>query len=361
MLSSIKPEQHANARPGVLDILGHVERGKLWLLPRMVFERFPVESETFALLACFGGRGRLRYIFFVEAAARFVAQPFAIEHLLEKIRKCVGLALSPTILDPCHVADYMPQNIQPNQIDGPKRRRLRPADRLPGKRVYLLNAQVHLLHQAHGVHYRKCTNTIGDEIWRVFGNDNAFAQPHVSEPRDRVEQRAVSFRCRNNLQQPHISRWIEKMRAKPRPLEIIGKSFRNLCNGQAARVRGDDRARLTHSLYFLQQSTLDLKVLDHGFNDPIHLGDLLKIVFKISDCYQSRKRWLEKRRRLRLLCSLKPSSSDFVPRRTIRVGRNDIEQVAWHASISEMRRDTGTHGPGAKNCNFIYALHEKPF
>ena len=176
----------------------------------------------------------------------------------------------------------MPQNVQPDQINSPESRRLGPAHRLPGERVHIFNAQVHLLHQPHHVQHGESTNAISDEVRRVLGKHDAFAQLHIGKMHNRIQRDAVGFYRRNNFQQPHIARRIKKMRAKPRPPEIVRKAFSNFPHRQPASVGGDDRSRPSYRFHFLQQTSLDLEILHHRLDDPVHLPQAFQIVVKVA-------------------------------------------------------------------------------
>ncbi len=79
--AGVQAKQHAQPRAGVFDVLRHIERGELWLLARTIFQRLPVEREAFVFFAFAAP------YFFVEAALRFIAKPFAVQHLSVKIGK----------------------------------------------------------------------------------------------------------------------------------------------------------------------------------------------------------------------------------------------------------------------------------
>ena len=180
--------------------------------------------------------------------------------------------------------------------------------------------------------------------------------------RNRPDQLRVRFRCRNQLQQPHIARRIEKVRAKPRPPEVVRESLRNLRHRKSARVRGNNRPRLADRLHLPQQRPLDLQVLNHRLNDPVHVGQPLKIVLKISHRDQPRERGVEKCGRFRFTRSLKSSRSNLVPRSAAgicrQVRRNDIQQQRRHSRVSEMRRNPRPHRACAQHSNLVNTFHQ---
>ena len=317
----------------------------------MVFERLPVESEALVFFAV------AALDFLVEAAFGLVAQPFLARasggRSREGADRCARRGRSR------HVADDVAENVEADEIDGAEGRGARPAHGLSGERVDFFDGEVHLLHQAHDVEHGKCADAIADEVGRVFGEDDAFAQAHVAEVRDGVDQSAVGFGRWDQFEQAHVARRIEEVRAEPGAAEVVGESFGDFADGQAAGVGGDDGAGLADGFDLLQQRALDVEVLDDGFDDPVDVGQFLQVVVEIADGDEARERWFEERGGLRFLGGVESGGGDFVARRAVGVGRDDIEQVAGNSGIGEMRGDAGAHGSGAEDSDFINAFHDQ--
>src|SRR5581483_1711414 len=70
-------------------------------------------------------------------------------HLLEEFRQPQVRALVPHIAD--QVSNYVSQDVEADEIDGAKGRRLGPSHRRSGERIDLFDGEIHLLHQAHYV------------------------------------------------------------------------------------------------------------------------------------------------------------------------------------------------------------------
>ena len=108
---------------GVLDVLGHFERGNLgfrrgWY--SSVFQSRARRSSSLPLRALH---------FLVEATFGFVAQPLAVEHLAEEIGQLQIAALVVDVLR--HVTDDVPKDVEADQVDGAESCGLGPADGLP--------------------------------------------------------------------------------------------------------------------------------------------------------------------------------------------------------------------------------------
>ena len=260
-----------------------------------------------------------------------------------------------------HVADDVAEDVQSHQINSAEGCGLRPADGLSGERVDLFDAQVHLLHEAHHVQHRKSTDAVGDEVGSVFGKDDAFAEANVAEVRDEIDQRGVGLRGGNEFKQAHVARRVEEVGAEPGAAEIVGEAFGNFADRQAAGVGGDDGAALADGFDFAQQGTLQVEVLDDGFDDPVDFGELLQIIVKVSDGDEAGKRGIHECGGLGFFCGVETRSGDFVACRWGRGGwdicGNDIEQIAGNAGVGEVGGDAGAHGSGAEDGYFINALH----
>ena len=104
---------------------------------------------------------------------------------------------------------------------------------------------------------------------------------------------------------------------------------------------------------------LDLQVFDDGLDDPVNLGELLQIVFKVADGDQARQRRLEEGGGLRLHRGFQPGGGDAVARRTVGIGWNDVEQIGRNTGVGQVRGDAGAHGARAQDGDFLNpSVHE---
>ena len=347
--AAIEAEEGAKARARVFDGFRHVERGEFWLLAGMVFEHLPVESEALVFFAV----GALRLL--VEAAFGFVAQPLFLQHLAEELGEAQITAFVVDIGG--HVADDVAEDVEADQIDGAEGGGLGPSHGLSGEGVDFFDGQSHFLHEADDVQHGEGADAVADEVGSVFGDDDALAETHVAEVSDGVDGGAVGLGRRDDFQQAHVARRVEEVRAKPGPAEVVGESFGNFADGEAAGVGGDDGARLADGFYFSQEGALQVEVFDDGLDDPVDVGEFLQVVFEIADGDESGERRFHEGGGLGFLGGVESGGGDFVAGGAIGVGRDDIEQVAGNAGVGEMRGDAGAHGSGAEDSDFIDALH----
>ena len=71
------------------------------------------------------------------------------DHFAEEIGQPQIAALVFHILG--HVADYVAQDVEADQVNGAERGRLRPSHGLSSKSVYFFDGQIHFLHQPHDI------------------------------------------------------------------------------------------------------------------------------------------------------------------------------------------------------------------
>ena len=109
----------------------------------------------------------------------------------------------------------------------------------------------------------------------------------------------------------------------------------------------------------LQQRPLDLEILDHRFDDPVHFASL-RSSSKLPTVTSRASHGSKKAAGLDFFAASSPAAAILFRVRAIRSRRNDIEQIAGHSGIGKMRGDACAHGSGAKNSNFVDAFHRLP-
>ncbi len=332
----------------------------------MVFEGLPIERQT---LFAFGAA-----LLLVEARAGFVAQQLALDHLRVEGRKFEIATLIEQLdiaasrsgerrREPLGILHHMAQNIQSYHVDGAEGGRLREADGSSGQRVHVLNGEVELLHQADDVDHAKSANAVGDEVRRVLRVNDALAETDACKLRDRLNRLRIALWSRNDLQQAHIARRIEKMGTKPVAAEIVTEALGNGVHGKAAGIAGNDGSGLADSLDLAQQSALEIKVFHHGFDDPVAVGQQVEIVFEISGGDQARQSRLHEGCRLGFARRLQPCFGNAVASRcrgaSLGVWWNNIQQVRTHPGIGQVRGDAGTHRSRAEDGDFLDSFQHR--
>ena len=130
------------------------------------------------------------------------------------------------------------------------------------------------------MHHREEEDAVGDEVRTVLSFDDDLAQTAVAEVGHELRNRLIRVRGGDELQQPHVPRRIEEVRAEPVFAEIGREAFGELGNRQPGGVRADERAGPANAVDLFEQGALGLELLDDGFDDPIRVGQPLQVVFK---------------------------------------------------------------------------------
>ena len=164
-----------------------------------------------------------------------------------------------------------------------------------------------------------------------------------------------------DLQQAHVARRIEEVRAEPGAAEVVGEAFDDFRDRQTAGVRGDDGAGLANLFDLAQQAALDLEVFDDGFDDPVDIGELVEIVFEVADGDQARERWLEEGGGLGLHRGFETGGGDAIARGAVGVGRHDVEQIRRNTGVGQVCGDAGAHGARAQNGDSLNPLQHEMF
>src|SRR6476620_12517486 len=104
------------------------------------------------------------------------------------------------------------KDVEPREVERPKRRALRPAGRRPRDRVDFLDAEFagreHLERAARAEH----AEPVRDESRRVVGTNHAFAEAMIEELRDQRRDAGAGPGCRDHFDEAEVARWIEEVR-----------------------------------------------------------------------------------------------------------------------------------------------------
>ena len=99
---------------------------------------------------------------------------------------------------------------------------------------------------------------------------------------------------------------------------------------------------------------LDVEVFDHGFDDPVNLGQLRQVVFEVPDRDQAfASDGLKKAAGFDFTAASRPAAAMRLRAGPIGVGRNDVEQVRGNTGIGQVRGDAGSHGARAQDGDFL--------
>ncbi len=152
--------------------------------------------------------------FLVEALAGFVAEPAALEHLVEDRRK---LAASDALRK---VGGDVGENVDANQIGEAESSGARPADGRAGERVDFFDGQSLLEHQIGGVEHDRDADAVGDEVGRVVREDDLLAEMRSANAEKAATACGIGFGSGDDFEQAHVARRIEEVRAEEAAAQV---------------------------------------------------------------------------------------------------------------------------------------------
>src|SRR5437016_2980793 len=103
------------------------------------------------------------------------------------------------------------KSINSDNVQSSKGSTLRSPYGRAGKLINLINAISTLEHNLDNKLQTESTNSIGNEVWSIFGHDCSLPQSLINNLPNGLKYRRQSVFCRNKFQEFHIARRIEKM------------------------------------------------------------------------------------------------------------------------------------------------------
>ncbi len=154
---------------------------------------------------------------------------------------------------------------------------------------YSGNALIESLHTAQesfGFLDEKTMQFIGGSLnvplSRVFGVDNALADILFDPGRQRSHQVCIGEIVRNDFQQIHVARWVEKVRAKKAALVFFRKLFNDLLQQNTRCIGSDGNTGTMVFLNAMVDAFLYVKLLDHHFDNPVGVSHYRHVIFKVA-------------------------------------------------------------------------------
>ncbi len=346
-------QQRAQSLAGVFDRARRIDRSETRFLFGAVLHRLRIESENFALAAFFQA--------LIKSAPGFFAEPAALQQFFDDGRQLEHFArfIAGNIF--VKIANNVSENIDANNIRGSERGGFRPADSGTGTRVHFFDGHAKFGHHAQRVEHGKSADAIGNKIWRVFRDHDAFAERAIAKFAERLQNFRRGGFAGNQFHQFHVARRIEKVRAQPVAAEIFAAAFFDAVDRQAGSIRGNDCAgRAMNSIRerserLISKFSATASTIQSAFAHQSRLSSKFPVMIRCA------RAGSEKCRGPRFQRGFEPSArdaiADFGTRerqasrffRGVQFGGNDIEQKSFHAGVREMRGDSRAHRACAEN------------
>ena len=115
--------------------------------------------------------------------------------------------------------------------------------------------------------HAKNADPVGDKVRGIDCAHHPFAERGREKGFELIEQIRPRGRCRDQLCQMHVARWIKKMHTTKTGLKRIAQSLRQSRDRQARGVGRKDRVRRNSGRYFFVERMLPVHALGDGLND----------------------------------------------------------------------------------------------
>ena len=296
-------EQRLDSLGRVFDAARGVECGQAGRLLRPIRQRGRVQRQDLAL----AGR---RFLPFVKPLTAFLPDPAFVEQLLDERRQTefgAGGVIGKPVAE---VPQDMAEDVDAGDVHRAERRALGAAQRGTGHRIDLFDRVLAGFERTENLNHSVQADMVRDEIRRVLGDDDAFAEPPIGEARDAGHHIRLGVDGRDDLEEPQISWWVEEVGADPMTTEVGRAAFAEGRNGNPRRVRADDRAGPPCGVDALEQRPLHLELFNDRFDDPVDAPDAIEIAIQPADGNQCGGVGREERIRLERAGALESRARD---------------------------------------------------
>ena len=192
----------------------------------------------------------------------------------------------------------------------------------------------------HCCQHRENADAVGDEVGRVLGADDALAQRRRQEGLELIEEQRLGGVLRDQLDQMHVARGIEKMdTAEPRP-QVSRAGLRQRVDRQAGGVAREDRLRADMRRDLLVKRLFPIHALGYRLDHEVASGEQREMLVVVCRRDAGGAVLCRQRRGLELLQVLDRFLRDAV--RIALLGRK-IEQQRRNAGVGEVRGDLRAH------------------
>ncbi len=133
----------------------------------------------------------------------------------------------------------MRERVEADDVGGAEGRAPGAADQGAGQRIDGIETDIELLRVVDGRQHREHADAVGDEVGRVLGADHALAERGDEKFFEIVENAGIGFAARDQLDQMHVARRIEKMHAAKAVPQFRGKRLRQRVDRKSRSIAGE--------------------------------------------------------------------------------------------------------------------------
>ncbi len=290
----------------------------------------------------------------IKPRARLLPERAFVDQGFQHRRRCEVLGKR---IDRCrqrvlHRLDHVRHRVEADDVRSAERRALGAAELGPGQVVDDVVGEAIFLRFLDRRQHAKDAHPVGDEVRRVFRAHDALAERRCQKRFQIVKDFRPRRGRRNQFDQMHVTRRIEKMDAAEARLQSLIHRLGKLCDRQARRVGRKDRVVGNERRDFAVQIVFPIHPLGDRFDDHIAAAQQLQIFFVVRWLDVDRIVLVAERRRIQLFQVLYRAQHDSIFTWAFGVGQ--IEQHHRHFRVHAVRSDLRSHHASAQHCNFSY-------
>ncbi len=243
------------------------------------------------------------------------------------------------------------EDVETGEVTGAEGRGLGASDERAGERVHRGDREVVFHHQAAGDDHPVHAEPVGDEAGHVLGEDDALAEDAFLEVADGLQHLVVRLGRGDQLEEVHIPRRIEIVRAEEAFAEAWAAALEQVRHRDPRGVRGHDG--VGGDLFELgEEFLLGRGLLDDRFADPRAVAEQREMVGGVADGDAARGRGVEEGRRLGLADAVEAVASGLraIGMCGVVVAR-DVEQDDGESGGGREGGDPGSHRAGANDAD----------
>lgn len=180
-----------------------------------------------------------------------------------------------------HGLDHVCHGVQAHHIRGAVSGAFGAADGRAGQGIDDIETKPEGLGVMHGGEHRKYAHAIGDEVGCVLGANDAFAQRGDEEVFELVEHDGVRAAPRDQLDEMHIPRRVEKMHAAEARAHRRRTGLGQRVDRKSRSVAGKNGLRRDVGRHLFVERLFPVEALGNGFDHEVTFGQQSQVLLVI--------------------------------------------------------------------------------
>ena len=274
---------------------------------------------------------------------------------IERMKRIMGQVLF-------HGPNHMAERIEPDHIGGAVGATLGPTQTGAGQVIDDIHAEPVALGFRHDRDHAKDTDSVRDEVRRVFGAHHALTQRGGEKSFETIKHIGAGLCDRDQFCQMHVTGWIEKMHtAKPR-LQVLWKIPGQGSDRQPRGIGRQNGIGPDHRHNAPIEIVLPIQAFGDRLDDQVAVGEQAQVMFIVGRLDRVGELRQPEGRRAKFS---QPCDRAFRDGSRGRAWRRQIKQHRVDAGIDQMGRDLRAHHARAQHRDsahqksLIDCIHQK--